>query len=277
MSGRSLRFRTQKRLLATLALTFISTLAVYGLAYLIFEPLALGVVVAWATSLIVLFIYLEHRRPGIFGLEDQHNNLRSYVNLQSMLGETFVPYSNWAMEPGSLLNLLGVIQYEDHRTIVECGAGLSTVLIGKLLKQLDQGQIFSLEDDERWYAVISAAVARENLEKFITLLYAPLEQNPESGELWYSQAAAQQIMDAVDSVDLLIVDGPKSITTFSRMPALPTFASKLNHKSLIVLDDSKRESERQVLKHWQDRFKLDIKPRRESLRGQTYIRIADDL
>lgn len=268
-----MRFRTQKRLLATLALTFISTLGVYGLAYFIFEPMALGVVVAWATSLIVLFIFLERRRPGIFGLEDQHNNLLSYVNLQSMLGETFVPYSKWAMEPGSLLNLLAAIQYNDYRTVVECGAGLSTVMIGKLLKQLGRGHIFALEDDERWHAVMSAAVAKEDLEDYVTLLYAPLEKNPESGELWYSQAAAQRILDSVDIVDLLIVDGPKSIATLSRMPTLPTFASKLSHKSLVVLDDSKRESERQVLKHWQERFKLDIEPRRESLRGQAYIRI----
>jgi len=256
-----------------LALTFISTLAVYGIAYLIFEPLAFGVVVAWATSIIVLIIYLERKRAGVLGLENQYSDLRSYINLQSMLGETFVPYSFWAMEPGSLLNLLATIQYHDYRTIVECGAGLSTVLIGKLLKQLGGGHIYSLEDDERWHAVMSAAIAKEGLAEYITLLYSPLEKNSESGELWYGQAATQQILTRVGEIDLLVVDGPKSNAPLSRMPALPIFVTKLNSKSLIVLDDSKRENEQQVLKQWRERFNLDIEQKSDSLRGQSYIRI----
>ena len=256
-----------------LALTFLSTLAVYGIAYVIFEPLALGFVVAWATTIIVLVLYMERRRAGILGLEDHYSNLRSYINLQPILGETFVPYSFWAMEPGSLIKLLATIQYHDYRTIVECGAGLSTVAIGKLLKQSGGGHIYSLEDDEQWHAVMSTILIQENLEEFITVLYAPLEMNPESGEMWYSQVAAQQILDSVDQIDLLIVDGPKSIAATSRMPALPTFISKLDHKSLIVLDDSKRENEQQVLRHWRDRFSLEIEQRKDSLRGQTYIRL----
>lgn len=268
-----LRTRAQKRFIVILALTFISTLVVYGVAYLVFEPLATGVVVAWAASIIILFIYLERRRSGILGLEDQYSDLRSYINLQSVLGETFVPYSYWAMEPKSLLNLLATIQYQDRRTIVECGAGLSTVLIGKLLKQLGGGHIYSLEDDERWHAAMSAAVAKEGLAEYITLIYAPLEKNFESGELWYDRAAAQQILDSVDHIDLLVVDGPKSLTPLSRMPALPTFVSRLNDDSLIVLDDSKREGERQVLRKWKEQFNLDIEPRRDSLKGQAYIHI----
>lgn len=270
-----LKTRTQKRFIAILALTFISTLVVYGIAYLVFEPLATGVVVAWAASIIVLIIYLERKRAGILGLENQYSDLRSYINLQSMLGETFVPYSFWAMEPGSLLNLLATIQYYDYRKVVECGAGLSTILIGKLLKQLGGGHIYSLEDDERWHAVMSAAVSKENLAEYITLIYSPLEKNTESGELWYGRSAAQQILDSMEHIDLLIVDGPKSNAPLSRMPALPVFAAKLNSQSLIVLDDSKRENEQQVLKQWRERFNLDIEQKSDSLRGQVYIRIVE--
>lgn len=273
--GRLIRTKAQKRMVAVLASTFVSTLAVYGIAYFLFEPLALGVVVAWATSVTVLFIYVERRRAGILGLEDQYRNLRAYINLQSMLGETFVPYSFWAMEPGSLLNLLATIQYHDYRTIVECGAGLSTVLIGKLLKQVGGGHIYSLEDDEGWHAVMSAAIAEEGLAEYITLLYSPLEENSESGELWYGQAASQQILARVGEIDLLVVDGPKSNAPLSRMPALPIFAPKLSHQSLIVLDDSKRENEQQVLRSWGERFNLEIEQKKDSLRGQTYIRIVE--
>ena len=270
-----IRTKAQKRMVAVLALTFISTLVVYGTAYFLFEPMALGVVVAWATSVIILFIYVERRWAGVLGLEDQYSNLRAYINLQSTLGDTFVPYSFWAMEPGSLLNLLATIQYHDYRTIVECGAGLSTILIGKLLKQLGGGHIYSLEDDERWHAVMSAAVAKENLAEYITLLYSPLEKSSESGELWYGRAAAQQILDSVGQIDLLIVDGPKSSVPLSRMPALPIFAPKLNYKSLIVLDDSKRENEQQVLGNWSERFNLEIEQKKDSLRGQAYIRFVE--
>lgn len=264
---------TRSRLILVLAAVFLSTLAVYTLAYALYEPLATGIVVAWAATIITMIIYLERKRAGVLGLENQYQELRSYINLQPMISDAFLPYSFWAMEPSSMLNLLSTIQYGGHRTIVECGSGVSTILIGKLLKQLGAGHLYSLEEDENWFKVMSGAIAHDELAEYVTLYFAPLEQNPESGELWYGLDSVGQIRERAAHIDLLLIDGPKSIGPLSRYPALPAFAPVLDAESLIVLDDSKRPFEQAVIKRWSQSFDIQTEKLSSSLRGQTYIRL----
>lgn len=85
-----------------------------------------------------------------WGWKNENRELRAFINLQPLFGKTFLPYGLWAMEADNLQNLLSTIQYNDYRTVVECGAGVSTLLIGSLLRQLGRGHIYSLEEDEKW-------------------------------------------------------------------------------------------------------------------------------
>ncbi len=264
---------TFNRMILVEALAFFSTLAVYGLAYLLVKPVATGVAIAWSTSVLILIFYLDRKRSAVLGLENQYNELRSFINLQSMLNPAFLPHSYWAMEPTDLQNLLATIQYHQYRTVVECGAGMSTLLIGKLLKQLGGGHIYSLDEDENWFEVMRMAVAVNDLTDYVTIIHAPLVPNAESGELWYAPEQAQQILGSVVRIDVLVVDGPKSVSALSRSPALPFFAGALDSNSLIVLDDSRRNNERAVIEHWRERFNIEIEQRSGSLKSQAYIRL----
>ncbi|MFS8085706.1 MAG: class I SAM-dependent methyltransferase, partial [Acidobacteriota bacterium] len=169
------------------------------------------------------------------------------------------------------------IQYNDYRTVVECGAGVSTLLIGNLLRQLGRGHIYSLEEDERWHTVMTSTIAHEGLADYVTILHAPLEANSDSGAPWYSLSVAQHILEQVGQLDLLLVDGPKSIATLSRYPALPFFVSALHQGSLIVLDDSKRKNELAVIARWGETLPIDVQQLSQSLRGQAHIRLREVL
>jgi hypothetical protein len=265
--------RVRNRIFLVLAFLFFSTMAFYLLVYTVYEPLAAGVAVAWGTSALFLVIVLERRRPGVLGLEHEYRELFAFINLQPLLGDAFLPYTSSALEPGSMLHLLSTIQANRYHTIIECGSGASTILIGKLLRQMGEGQLYVLEENEQWYDLISAVINHHGLSTTVNLFYAPLEPNPHSGELWYAPDAVRQILDQVGRADLLLVDGPTSLTPLSRFPALPAFAPVLDTHSLIVLDDSKRDYERGVIKRWREMFDLQVEEYGPSLRGLTLIRL----
>lgn len=267
---------TFNRMILVEALAFFSTLAVYGLTYLLFKPMATGVAIAWSTAVLILIFYLDRKRSALLGLENQYSELRAFVNLQPMLNPAFLPHSYWAMEPTDLQNLLATIQYNQYRTVVECGAGMSTLLIGKLLKQLGGGHIYSLDEDENWYKVMHMAVAVNDLTDYVTVIHAPLVPNAGSGELWYAPEQARQILESVAHIDVLVVDGPKSVSTLSRSPALPFFAGALDSNSLIVLDDSRRNNEKAVIEHWRKQFNIEVEQRIGSLKSQAYIRLRQE-
>lgn len=264
---------TRNRSLVVLATVFFSTLALYLVIYYFNPALAIGVTIAWAATALIGVMYLDRKRSEMLGLENHYRELRAFINLQPMLNNTFLPYSFWAMEPSNILNLLSTVQYQKYRTVVECGAGVSTLAIGKLLMQNGEGHIFSLEEDKNWYDVMCSAVAHDGLTDYVTILYAPLEHNALSGELWYTDAAVQLVLAQAGHIDVLLVDGPKSIAPLSRYPALPTFASALDSASLVVLDDSKRSYEQEVIRRWSKSFDLQVEHLNATLRGQAYIRL----
>lgn len=264
---------TRDRLLLVAGIAFASTLVFYLVVYFIYQPLAVGATIAWALTVLIVLFYIDRKRTGMLGLENENRELRAFINLQPLFGKTFLPYGFWAMEADNLQNLLSTIQYNDYRTVVECGAGVSTLLIGNLLRQLGRGHIYSLEEDEKWHTVMTSTIAHEGLADYVTILHAPLEANPESDAPWYSLVVARQILEQAEQIDLLLVDGPKSVATLSRYPALPFFASSLHQESLIVLDDSKRKNELAVIARWGETHRIDVQQLSQSLRGQAYIKL----
>lgn len=261
------------RMVLVLAAAFLSTLAIYALAYAVFEPMAAGVAVAWGVSILILFHYLTRKRSELLGLENRDGELRAFINLQSLSGEPFLPYTFWTMAPSNMLSLVSAIQYNGYRTIVECGAGVSTIMIANLLRQQGGGHLYSLEEDPNWHQVVSAALVRDDLADYVTLIHAPLERHNGSGELWYCSEATKTIAERVDHIDLLLVDGPKSVGALSRYPALPEFIQLLNADSLVILDDSNRKNEQAVISKWKHAYPLTVDELKTSIQGQAYIRL----
>ena len=264
---------TRNRSILVLALVFFSTRALFLIVHLFNPALATGVTIAWATTVLIGVMYLDRKRTELLGLENQYRELRAFINLQPMLNNAFLPYSFWAMEPSNILNLLSTMQYQKYRTVVECGAGVSTLAIGKLLMQMGEGHVYSLEEDKHWYDVMCSAVAHDGLSDYVTIVHAPLEHNTTSGTLWYAAEATGRVLAQAGHIDVLLIDGPKSIAPLSRYPALPTFAPAIDSTSLIILDDSKRGNEKKVIKQWGEAFDIEVEQLTATLRGQAYIRL----
>lgn len=274
----------RRRLLLSLLAIFLLLSSTYLIALALLPSLALPVIVGLST---VIVIYMVHRWFANLNqqlqiqsvlLNQQLQKQNAMINLTPLLQGAFAPFGQWAMEPVHLFNLLAHIQSTKTNVIVECGAGASTLMIGNLLRQKGQGRIFSLEEDLDWFRFMSRHIDSQDLSSHVTLVHAPLEPcaiNGESLVEWYSTERVNEALSSVDHIDVLIVDGPKSMTALSRFPALPVFLPKINSDTLLILDDVNRSQEQTVLSEWQKLCALEIDFHGEAERHQAYAKIRD--
>ena len=56
-------------------------------------------------------------------------------------------------------------------------------------------------------------------------------------------------------IDFLIIDGPPSKGShYARYPAIPLLFDKLSKDAIIILDDSKRKMEQEIVEKWKKEF-----------------------
>jgi len=169
----------------------------------------------------------------------------------------YLPWSTGSMRPAGLVAVCNEIVHGARTQILECGSGVSTVLLARLLRERRAGGLVALEHDPHWAGVVQDQLQRESLDTIARVLHAPLDGEPP----WYRLAGLHDVQDAVD---LLIVDGPPAFDpghSTRREPALPRFDERLVDGATVILDDIARPGERQVIASWERstdwRFILD--------------------
>ena len=167
----------------------------------------------------------------------------------------------WALTPAGLARVLGEVE-RGRSAIVECGSGASTItLAGALARRGGNGHLHSLEHDRDWHARTCAALEREGLSEFASMILAPLRPHPLAGPAgWYDTATLDRLPEAID---LLLVDGPPGSLEpdgETRYPALPLLAPLLAPGAIVVLDDIHRPGERAVLERWGREHAIKFEP-----------------
>jgi predicted O-methyltransferase YrrM len=172
--------------------------------------------------------------------------------LKELLGATpQLPWSDWAMHPDGLAAVAAEV-VRGRREIVECGSGLSTVAMARLLA--GEGRLHALEHDPGWADRVRAALAAQGLTDRARIVEAPLRPLPSGadGGEWYEEAALEEL--PAGGIDLLLVDGPPAADAGierRRYPALGVLADRLTAGALVVLDDAARPGEQWVLDAWE--------------------------
>ena len=169
----------------------------------------------------------------------------------------YLPWTTGSMRPAGLVAVCNEIVHGSRTRIVECGSGVSTVVLARLLRERHAGGLVALEHDRHWAALVQDHLRRETLDTIARVLHAPLQGEPP----WYGLAGLEEVPD---EVDLLVVDGPPACDPdhgTRRAPALPRFAEQLVVGATVVLDDINRPGERKVIAGWEAstdwRFVLD--------------------
>jgi predicted O-methyltransferase YrrM len=171
--------------------------------------------------------------------------------------DPYLPWTSGSMRPAALVAVCNEIVHGARTRIVECGSGMSTVVLARLLRERGAGGLVALEHDNHWAALVEEQLRTEDLSGIARVHYAPLGGQPP----WYDLHDSDRLPA---EVDLLIVDGTPAFDPCHgthRAPALPWFAERLVAGATVILDDIDRDGEREVLAHWEAssdwRFTLD--------------------
>lgn len=208
------------------------------------------------------------------------NDIRS-MNHLNQLYDGYLPWTGASIRPTAMRYILNDIMINDRNIIVECGAGISTIYIASLLKQIGdpKKKIYTIDHDENWLSILQRELDQHSLSEYATLIHASLTNSDaclNKKAKWYDTIKIEEhIPESV--IDLLFVDGPpanKKGLELSRYPALPYFKNKLSDHSLIVLDDADRKGEEQIALRWAKEENLKFK--RSILSGNIYIGLKGD-
>lgn len=126
--------------------------------------------------------------------------------------------------------------------ILECGSGLSSLVVGAIAKQ--QGvEHWVLEHSPEWAAKVQAHLDRYGIDS-ARVCVAPLKNYGEFD--WYDPP-----VDSLPaSFGLVICDGPPYWNKGGRFGLVPVLRSRLTAECVILLDDAARVQERTIANRW---------------------------
>lgn len=170
------------------------------------------------------------------------DHLRPY--LESIPSTFFTSYS---ADPHACNLLLQFLLAESPRMMIECGCGISTIILGLTVRHHDlDTAIYSLEQDEKWLEATSEAMAPEVRER-VHLLHAPVRAYPVGDAR--CQCYDLSVLPDVQA-GLVFIDGPSPI--YGRAGVLPVLQAqnKLTGSCVIFLDDARRDREYEYVQQW---------------------------
>lgn len=155
---------------------------------------------------------------------------------------------NWAASPDFLSTVAG--HALDHRpqVVVECGSGVSTVILARCMQINGAGRVYSLDHDSRFAEQTRRNLERHGLTDWAEVIHAPLQEHALGGHAWawYDASKLPNVQ-----IDMLVVDGPPMpIGEMIRYPAGPMLFARLAPTAAVFLDDADREDERRTVKRW---------------------------
>ncbi|MCZ6834529.1 MAG: class I SAM-dependent methyltransferase [Planctomycetota bacterium] len=126
---------------------------------------------------------------------------------------------------------------------LECGSGLSTILLGAIAHQRGQ-KYWALEHTPVWAARVQKYLDKYKLDS-VVLDAKPLKDF--GAYCWYD--APLETMP--DSFSLIICDGPPGDTKGGRYGIVPVMRARLKPGCVILLDDAGRDEEFAIGKRWE--------------------------
>lgn len=198
----------------------------------------------------------------LFRLDSLSRSAHDAVAMQVLapLSSTYLPWSTPALRPSGLVKVLNEILINRRHCIVECGGGLSTLYIARLMQQRGSGHLYTLEHDLEWLELLKALLQEQGLSDYVTVIPAPLAPCDLALEnnLWYDLTAFRSQF-TTSTIDLLLVDGPPAYDRprrLSRYPALPALRDLFAPDFAVFLDDINRSGEAEIIIKWAAEFNL---------------------
>ena len=127
--------------------------------------------------------------------------------------------------------------------ILECGSGVTTILLG-LLCQPRKTEVWSLEHSPEWRDRVDGVLKRNGILNVRVCAGRLIDYG---AFLWYDPP----MQEMPKEFSLVICDGPPGATRGGRYGLLPVMKDRLRPGAIILLDDADRTAEAEMIKRWE--------------------------
>lgn len=132
--------------------------------------------------------------------------------------------------------------YQAKGDILECGSGLSTLLLGVMAQRCGR-RLWSLENNDAWGCRVRQALRKYRIDS-VNLVVRPLK---DFGDFTWYDAPLETLPK---NFALVICDGPPGSTRGGRYGLVPVMKERLLPGALILLDDGGRSEEQSIAARW---------------------------
>ncbi|WP_066558824.1 class I SAM-dependent methyltransferase [Croceicoccus bisphenolivorans] len=172
---------------------------------------------------------------------------RQLLNRVDLPEDALPNLGSWKADTFFLHRIVATIEELRPATVVELGAGASSLVCARALQLNGGGRLHSYDQHAQF-----VSATREWLDDFgvtAQIRHAPLgAQGGDWPGAWY------ELSDVPASIDLLIIDGPPwAVHPFVRGAAEILF-DRLSPGAVVLLDDAARPGERLVAQRWKQRW-----------------------
>ena len=159
---------------------------------------------------------------------------------EQAIAELWLAWDNpqWSATLEMLSTAAGLAAKSNQDTIVECGSGISTIILAVAAKSTGS-RLISLESDRKWYERMSRLVGALGIPN-AEVRWAPLVEHHNAD--WYDP----QVLDDVTRIELFLCDGPPGDTRGGRSGCLEGIGPRLAPDARVLIDDTNRAPERDL-------------------------------
>ena len=223
------------------------------------SALALGALLVLLSAAVLFKIWRVHQ--GLYRVESQLGRLRRDSQNLFVQGEalnalykdldfrkSLSPTRGWSASPDFLGIIARHVTEARPKAILECGSGVSTVVLARACELNGVGRVYSLEHQAVFAERSRSELQRHGLSEHSEILEAPLTPHTLDGREW-----SWYRLDALPSIkfDMLVIDGPPETTgPLARYPAGPLLFPHLTPGASVFLDDAHRDDEKEAVARW---------------------------
>jgi len=171
------------------------------------------------------------------------NNPEMSLNIQSKVLSQLIygwDNENWSALEEYLTRILEQA-FKTEGNILECGSGLSTILLG-IIAQKTGGTLQSIEHSDYWAEKVTNILQKYKINS-VDLITSPLKDY--GNYTWYKLPE-----NIKNNFNMVVCDGPPADTPGGRYGLLPVIRSKLMPGCTILLDDAERAEEYKIANLW---------------------------
>ena len=158
------------------------------------------------------------------------------------------PLGGWALDGETITFLWDLLQQDQPKVIIECGAGVSTLVFAKSLDaySLDSsGSLLSVEQNLWVKEAVETRLQGCGLEQRVSVMHSPVSRG---GEYQIDPNELRRHLGSA-KVDWIVIDGPAG-PDGCRASTLPSLAQYCRPGARWFLDDAYRDGELEVLNKW---------------------------